>query len=1198
MLKNTAFDTTIQKLIHDENVSKTKREQGTLFENLTKKILLTEPRFKNEFKEVYLWNEFNTKFGINSQDTGIDLMALTHNDEWVSVQCKAYDIAHTLTQGDLKNFLGINNISKNNSEIFCELSQKLIFHTCKHTSENIDKALMQAKTSQSEARIYGFYDIANFDIEWESLNLDELNSLKTQKQKELYEYQKEALNAIKEHFLTQKQERAKVIMACGTGKSLLSIRTIDALVDDKELCVFFAPSLALINQMLLEFFKESQSKSYKVFAVCSDYSVGTNATNAIREANEDLKLSDISIPVISSPSHLAMRVKHYQSKAKVIIFSTYQSIDVIIEAQRLFKKPFKLIINDEAHRTAGVQKLDLEGNKKDISIWQKTHDNALINAQFRLYLTATPRIFNDKAKDRLKEKENTKDLLLFSMDNESIFGKQIYKLAFDRAISLEILSDYRVLISFISENVVNSYLSKLSKVAGSNLSFEQAGKMISLANALKKKNIYFIDENGKKESDTLQDEPMKRAVCFHSSIKNSSFITREFGKISNDISAQHIDGTDNATKKTAKLEWLKDDDENFTTKILNNAKCLTEGVDVPNLDAVAFFEPRDSVVDTVQAVGRAIRKAEGKRYGYIILPIVLTDEEIKNYDSTIKGTKFKTIWQVVKALRSHDPRLIDKARINKVISLSTPPTDEFELPEANLFALDELFNNIKNAIPKNLGDLAYWELYAGKVGSIMNDLSVRIKALVSTNAPIKAVFEKFCKALQTNLNSSFDINEAISLIAQHIITKPIFEHIFPDLNFAKFDKVSFELDKLYTKLCEFGLESELKDLKPFYESVQKNALYAQSDKAKQDLIRNLYDSLFKQAFAKVQEKLGIVYTPIEVVDFIIHSVNYALNKHFNKHLSDKDIHILDPFTGTGTFITRLMQSGLLGTNLAHKYQKELWANEITLLGYYIAQINITATYHKQISSLRASENERGKAQPTNSNSMDCHDFDKSKSRNDTYKLFDNLLFTDTFESYTPNSRGFADEKVIKDKANSLQYDDTDYLQTNHAKITEFKNTPFKVIIGNPPYSANQNNSNDNNANTSYPALEKRVQDTYVAKSSSTYTGKVYDTLKMAIRYASDRIENNGIVAFVTNGSFIEGNADSGLRACLESEFDYIYIFNLRGNQRTSGETSRKEGGKIFDSGSRTPVAISLLVKNGGGGATFRNHIRQKFTTMI
>lgn len=605
------FDTIIQKLIHDENISKTKREQGTLFERVIKKILLTEPRFQNEFKEVYLWSEFNTKFGINSGDTGIDIMALTHDDKWVSIQCKAYDTTHTLAQNDLKNFLGINNIAKNNGEIFCELSQKLIFHTCKNESENIEKALMQAKTSQSEAKSYGFYKIAEFDIEWESLNLDDLGSVKSQKQKELREYQKDALNAIKEHFITQKQERAKVIMACGTGKSLLSIRTIDALVDDKELCVFFAPSLALINQMLLEFFKESQSESYKVFAVCSDYSVGTNATNAIREGrdSEGLKASDISIPVISSPSHLAMQVKHYQSKAKVIIFSTYQSIDVIIEAQKIFKMPFKLIINDEAHRTAGFEKFDAKSNEKIQSIWQKTHDNAQINAKFRLYLTATPRIYSDKA----KEKTEQNDLMLYSMDDESIFGKEIYSLRFDKAIDEKILSDYRVLITFTNKDSTNTITNAKDK----NYKADDISKMLGLQKAILKKDLYLIDnasdESANLESFELDKEPMKRIVTFHHSIANSKFFTHNFFVVDekhlNENYTEHIDGTDNANEKAAKLAWLKDENDNVDFKILSNAKCLTEGIDVPNLDGVAFFDPRDSVVDIVQAVGRVMRKA-------------------------------------------------------------------------------------------------------------------------------------------------------------------------------------------------------------------------------------------------------------------------------------------------------------------------------------------------------------------------------------------------------------------------------------------------------------------------------------------------------------------------------------------------------------------------------------------------------------
>ena len=940
------FDAILQTLIKDANLSGSTREQGKLFERLVARILQTLSVFTNEFKEVYLWNEFSAKFGINSQDIGIDIMALTHGGEWASVQCKAYDTAHTLAQGDLRNFLGINNITKSSGEHFCDISQKLIFHTCKNESENFRKALEQTATSTSSAKSYGYYALKELNVEWDALNLEDLSSLKMRGKKALRDYQKAALNAIKESFAHRSKEikleihtqngeskekrvagdRAQVIMACGTGKSLLSVRTIDALVGGGELALFFAPSLALINQMLIEFFKESESENYKVFAVCSDTNIAYSAANAITKDSEDIKAADISIPVISNPQNLAAQIKHYQAQGKkIVIFSTYQSIDCVIEAQKELLKneanpqkfTFKLIINDEAHRTAGAQKLDEQGNKKEISIWQKTHDDELLRAEFRLYMTATPRVYGEKAKSRLKKDEATSDLILFSMDDAVVFGKEIYKLDFDKAIAEGILSDYKVLISFISEQEIQPYIDKISTAAGEQLKFEDAGKMISLIKALKKENIYYIDENGQREQDKTKNEPMRRAVCFHSSIKNSQFIQRNLAKISNEIATEHIDGTHNATAKSQKLDWLKKVDENFTSKVLNNAKCLTEGVDVPNLDAVCFFAPRESIVDTVQAVGRAIRKAEGKKYGYIILPIVLTEEEMKDYDKALKNGKFKVVWEVLKALRSHDPRLIDKARINEVVGTAgTSDPRDLTSPDPTLFALDELFANIKNAIPKNLGDLVYWETYASKVGDIMHTLTVRIKALIDTKPDIKALFEGFCKALRVNLNASFDINEAISLIAQHIITKPIFSHIFAELDFSKFDKVSSELEKLHERLNELGLQAEIEDLQKFYKSVQDSAKYAQSDKAKQDLIRNLYDSLFKSAFKKTQEKLGIVYTPIEVVDFIIHSVEFALQKHFGKSLSDKGVHILDPFTGTGSFITRLIQSGLLDANLA------------------------------------------------------------------------------------------------------------------------------------------------------------------------------------------------------------------------------------------------------------------------------------------
>ncbi|MDL0081105.1 helicase-related protein [Helicobacter sp. XJK30-2] len=937
-----------------------------------------------------------------------------------------------------------------------------------------------------------------------------------------------------------------------------------------------------------------------------------------------------------------------------------------MDSQKLFTKPLKIIINDEAHRTAGVQKLDETGNVKEISVWQKTHDNDLLNATYRLYLTATPRIFSDKAKDKLakaRKNDNASELLLFSMDDKKLFGKEIYSLRFSQAIDLGLLSDFRVIISYINEKYLADYTNKLTQAQeSSSLTLENAGKMVAFTNAMKKRNVSFIDERGKQESYT-DTNPMRKALAFHSKISDSTrmagYFNGEKSVIDRDIVFTHIDGKDNASTKSHKLAWLSEAPKE-EARVLSNAKCLTEGIDVPSLDAVCFFDKRDSVVDVVQAVGRAIRKSDGKKYGYIILPLVLSDEEIKSYDKTLKGDKFKIVWQTLKALRSHDERLIDEARINEVVSIAGGGGDT-PLPQTELFTLSELFNEMKNAVPKNLGDLQYWENYASKVGDIMQALILRIQALLDSSSAIQKLFSTFCKALQGNLNASFNESEAIALVAQHIITKPIFECIFPSLDFTTFDKVSAELEKLHTKLLEQGLNAETKTLEKFYISVRQSAEYAKSDKSKQSLIKNLYDTLFKQAFKKTQEKLGIVYTPIEGVDFIIHSTQYLLQKHFGKSLGDEHIHIADPFVGTGTFITRLIQSGYLDSRLESKFVKELWANEITLLGYYIAQINIATTYHERLialgdsasgnhsadfgdleatadscsapkspknyesptANLRILEEEkqarRGNPKNTESSNeaknlseqakdsricdeksglceatqgralgvrnrsgdeaiADLSRKAQSSSKKPTpeIKLFDNLLFTDTFNTYAPDSKGFIGSK----DGTQTTIDSLPYLEKNYAKIQEFKNTEFKIFMSNPPYSAGQKSANDDNANEKSPHIDKRISETYRARSLATSTKNTsFDSFKRALRFMSDRIgESGGIIGLVMNASFLDSNSDDGLRACLADEFDYIYIFNLRGNQRTSGETSRKEGGKFFDSGSRTPVAICFFVK--------------------
>jgi len=310
---------------------------------------------------------------------------------------------------------------------------------------------------------------------------------------------------------------------------------------------------------------------------------------------------------------------------------------------------------------------------------------------------------------------------------------------------------------------------------------------------------------------------------------------------------------------------------------------------------------------------------------------------------------------------------------------------------------------------------------------------------------------------------------------------------------------------------------------------------------KQKIIVTLYDKFFKTAFKATTERLGIVFTPIEVVDFIVHSVDDVLKKHFGKSLASKDVHILDPFTGTGTFIVRTltylkeqMDAGEISlADITRKFMKELHANEIVLLSYYIAAINIEST------------------------------FDEINGDAEGYVPFEGIVLTDTFESTET-------EDTLDD----------DYFGTNDERLKRQQEVPITAIIGNPPYSAKQTSVNDNNANLKYPRLDLRLSETYVSNSTATNKNNLYDSYIRAFRWASDQIEDNGVIGFVSGAGFIDGNTADGMRKSFYEEFNHLYIFNLRGDQRTQGETSRKEGGKIFGSGSRTPIAISVLVKDG------------------
>ncbi|GAA8382482.1 hypothetical protein HpNP34_08670 [Helicobacter pylori] len=515
------------------------------------------------------------------------------------------------------------------------------------------------------------------------------------------------------------------------------------------------------------------------------------------------------------------------------------------------------------------------------------------------------------------------------------------------------------------------------------------------------------------------------------------------------------------------------------------------------------------------------------------MPIALEESEIKNLDEAVNNTNFKNIWKVIKALRSHDPSLVDEATFKEKIKIFGSDDEKKQNDEKTLFdaiLLQDLADAVYNVMPTKLGDRNYWENFTKKTGNIARTLNNRLKMIFDKNPEF---FHDFLDSLRGNIHQSIKEDEALDMITSHIITKPIFDAIFGD-NIK--NPIAKALDKMVQKLSDLGLEGETKDLKNLYESVKTEALHAKSQKSQQELIKNLYNTFFKEAFRKQSEKLGIVYTPIEVVDFILRATNGILKKHFNTDFNDQNITIFDPFTGTGSFIARLLskENALISDEaLKEKFQKNLFAFDIVLLSYYIALINITQAAQNRDSSL---------------------------------KNFKNIALTDSLD--------YLEEKT--NKGALPLYED---LKENKEIKTTMEKQNIRVIIGNPPYSAGAKSQNDNNQNLSHPKLEKLVYETY-GKNSTAKVGKTTrDTLIQSIRMASDVVKDKGVIGFVVNGSFIDSKSADGFRKCVAKDFAHLYVLNLRGNARTSGEERKKQGDGIFDSGSRATIAIIFFVKD-------------------
>lgn len=1147
------------------------KEKGTKYEAACVWFLSNDPFWNSCFDRVGTleqtleWHDCPIH---DTQDTGIDLVARGAADgAWWAIQCKCYDSEKRLPKSVCDSFfaraLGDPSISR-----------YMIMSTAKGLAKNL-----QQQVNNTGTMVVDTAKMATSMLDWTSFI-----SGSTGGKRETYDplpHQRSAIDGIEKAFADY--DRCKAIMACGTGKTLMSLRLAEKYLGGSGLVLFCAPSISLVGQSMREWLAQSRVPLAPL-VVCSD-SKASRLEDAI-----PMTLDSFEYPATTKPDRLMAAYKaSSRSDGLTVVFSTYQSIDVIHAAQEMGLPEFDLIVCDEAHRTTGSA---LPGvPKEEASAFMKVHYNENVRGKKRLYMTATPRIYGETAKRKGAEE----DFTIASMDDESIYGPVAYQIKFGEAVEQKLLTDYKVVVLTVEEDALRGTLPETDDegVDARSLDADDIGKIIGCwkglaehgenapIDALGIGDMLVVDDMNAEPAYEIQ--PLHRAVGFCSTIAASKTICEAFSRIVEkykenggddfDLNCKldHVDGAMNSADRNRKLAWLGGEVADDECRILTNARCLAEGIDVPTLDAVIFFNAKNSTVDVVQAVGRVMRRAKGKYFGYIILPIFvpsgMTPEQALD-DSKV----FANVWSILQALRSHDERI--EARVNalaleqKAAKSSGDPNKDWhkgwddgiksrkELEEEkaaeiargvqmrlSLFPVERWEKAIHTTLVKKCGTRIYWDTWAADVARIAERHVARITELVDGDERVSSDFKVFLQGLRDSLNPGISQQDAVEMIAQHMITMPVFDALFGDFEFAKSNPVSIAIDGFLSTLSEYRIEeaSDAKVLDDVYASVRRRAAMVRTDTARQQLIRDLYEQFFKVAFEKTSQKMGVVYTPTEIIDYILRETDRVLKREFGKSLADDGVHILDPFAGTGSFMAHLIESDLIPDDkLEHKYRHEMHSNEILLLAYYIMTINIEYAYHERMGG--------------------------------AYVPFEGGVLTDTFQMTEANDT--LDERVFAE---------------NSERVRKQNELPIRVIVGNPPYSVGQRSANDNNQNESYPSLDARIAATYAAGTDATNKNSLYDSYVRAFRWASDRIGEQGVVCFVSNAGWLRGAAMGGMRKCLVEEFDDIYAFDLRGNQRTQGEESRREGGKVFGSGSRTPVSITLLIKHSGETHSGRIH---------
>lgn len=1095
----------------------TKQGQGQVFERLIKAFLREDPVFAARFSQVWLWSEWPGRN--HHPDTGIDLVAEERDGGLCAVQCKFYGDSPTISKGDIDGFLSASGKKPFTARLFVSSTE--------HWGKNAEATIADQHVPVQRL---GVAELEASPFDWARFDPEHPDQLPRRSPNEARPHQVAAIADVKAGLA--EHSKGVLVMACGTGKTLTALRLAEDMVPAGGAVLFCVPSISLLSQTLRAWSSDAK-RPLHAMAVCSDAQVTKDS--------EDIHIYDLALPATTNPEALADRFELAKQQAQgqknplLVVFSTYQSLDRVVEAQERGLAHFDLIVADEAHRTTGAF-----DTGKTYANFTLVHDDQHLHGHHRLYMTATPRIYAERA----KRKAETEQITVCSMDDETLYGPVLHRLGFGKAVDDGLLSDYRVVVLMVDEGFASRAAREPLTSHDVDLALGDAARLVGCWRGLSKVGV----DDG---FDT-DPAPMRRAVAFSTTIAASRTVAKtlprvvdgakELGLSGVSCATDHVDGSMGALVRDQALSWLRENPPADSCRVLSNARCLSEGVDVPALDAVIFMQPRKSQIDVVQAVGRVMRRAEGKRYGYVVIPVAVpagADPEAVLDDND----RYQVVWQVLQALRAHDDRF--DAEVNKLdlqtgrsprIQVVGVGGDGHESDRTNTqgqlgLAWEGLEDKVYARVVKHVGSRRYWEDWADDVARIAEAHVTRITTALEQNPDVRGAFDRYLASLHSTINPQVTEDEAVDMLAQHLVTEPVFEALFGDSEFAAKNPVSMAMAEVLTVMHEQeAIEKERAELADFYRSVRTRAEGIDNLAGRQHIVKDLYEVFFRKAFPKAAERLGIVYTPVEIVDFMLNSVNHVLGEEFGRHLGEEGVHVLDPFTGTGTFIARLLP--MLGQGERDRaYRELLHANEIVLLAYYIAAVNIEQTYH----ALRG---------------------------DGPYEPFPGIVLTDTFQ--LGEGRG----EMLPE-----------FLRPNSERARRQQELPITVVVANPPYSVGQGSENDNNKNLKYPNLDEKIRSTYAARSSAGLKRNLYDSYVRAIRWATDRIGDRGIVCYVSNGAFIDSGSADGLRKTLANEFTAIWCLNLRGNQRTQGEQSRREGGKVFGQGSRTPVAITLLVKN-------------------